>query len=104
MKNSSQTQHHRSETKKKEEQEMEEIAGCRVQAGSREQGNSSRWKPMEQDAEQLISLWHSENFEILAKFRYGHILAMIAKIRYHSENSNFRYACYFRYDSEIHYA
>ena len=51
MKNSSQTQHHRSETKKKEEQKMEEIAGCRVQAGSREQGNSSRWKPMEQDAE-----------------------------------------------------
>ena len=52
MKNSSQTQHHRSETKKKEEKKMEEIAGCRVQAGSMEQGNSSRWKPMEQDAEQ----------------------------------------------------
>ena len=30
---------------------------------------------------------HSENFAILAKFRYGHIFAMIAKIRYHSENS-----------------
>ena len=30
---------------------------------------------------------HSENFAILAKFRYGHIFSMIAKIRYHSENS-----------------
>ena len=29
----------------------------------------------------------SENFAILAKFRYGHIFAIIAKIRYHSENS-----------------
>ena len=29
----------------------------------------------------------SENFAILAKFRYGHIFAMIAKIRYHSESS-----------------
>ena len=28
----------------------------------------------------------SENFAILAKFRYGHIFAMIAKIRYHSKN------------------
>ena len=27
-----------------------------------------------------------ENFAILAKFRYGHIFAMIAKIRYHSES------------------
>ena len=30
---------------------------------------------------------HRENFAILAKFRYGHIFAMIAKIRYHRENS-----------------
>ena len=30
---------------------------------------------------------HGENFAILAKFLYGHIFAMIAKIRYHSENS-----------------
>ena len=29
---------------------------------------------------------HSENFAILAKFFYGHIFAMIAKIRYHSES------------------
>ena len=42
MKNSSQTQHHRLETKKKEEHKIEEIAGCRMQAGSREQWNSSR--------------------------------------------------------------
>ena len=28
----------------------------------------------------------SKNFVILAKFRYGHIFAMIAKIRYHSES------------------
>ena len=41
MKNSSQTQYHRSDTKKKEEQKMEEIAGCRMQAGS---WNSSRRK------------------------------------------------------------
>ena len=27
----------------------------------------------------------SKNFAILEKFRYGHIFAMIAKIRYHSE-------------------
>ena len=36
MKNLSQTQHHRLKTKKKEEQKMEEITGCRVKAGSRE--------------------------------------------------------------------
>ena len=30
---------------------------------------------------------HSENFVILAKFRYGHIFAMIEKIRYHIQNS-----------------
>ena len=30
---------------------------------------------------------HSENFVIPAKFRYAHFLAMIAKFRYHSENS-----------------
>ena len=29
---------------------------------------------------------HSENFAILAKFRYAHFFAMIAKILYHSEN------------------
>ena len=29
-----------------------------------------------------ISLWHSENFAILAKFHYGQIFAMIAKFRY----------------------
>ena len=29
---------------------------------------------------------HSENFAILAKFRYAQFFAMIAKIRYHSEN------------------
>ena len=29
----------------------------------------------------------SENFAILAKFCYGHIFAMIAKIRYDNENS-----------------
>ena len=39
MKNSSQTQHHRSETKRKEEHKIEEIrkkedAGCRLEAGS----------------------------------------------------------------------
>ena len=29
----------------------------------------------------------SENFAILVKYLYGHIFAMIAKIRYHNENS-----------------
>ena len=47
MKNLSKTQHHRSKTKKKEEQKIKEIPGCRVQARSREQWNSSRRKPME---------------------------------------------------------
>ena len=42
MKNSSQTQHHRSETEKKEEPKIEEIARCRMQVGSREQWNSNR--------------------------------------------------------------
>ena len=56
----------------------------------------------------------------LRNFRYAHYFAMIAKFRYHCENSlslrkfairekvtvhsenlNFRYALYFRYDSEI---
>ena len=35
---------------------------------------------------------HSENFAILAKFRYGHIFAMAIF---------FFYACNFRYHSEI---
>ena len=30
---------------------------------------------------------HSENFTIPAKFRYAQFFAMIAKFRYHSENS-----------------
>ena len=30
---------------------------------------------------------HSENFAIPTKFRYAQFFAMIAKIRYHSENS-----------------
>ena len=29
---------------------------------------------------------HSENFAILAKFRYAQFFAMIAKFRYHSKN------------------
>ena len=36
--------------------------------------------------ELLKFLNHSENFAILAKCRYGHIFAMIAKIRYHSKS------------------
>ena len=49
MKNSSQTQHHRSETKRKEDQKIEEIrkkedAGCRMQdAGCRMQEAGSQW-------------------------------------------------------------
>ena len=70
MKNSSQTQHHRLETKRKEEQKIEEIrkkkrmqdVGCRMKdAGCRMQEAGSQWN----------SSRRSENSE----FRYG-----IAKI------------------------
>ena len=44
---------------------------------------------------------HSENFTIPTKFRYAQFFAMIAKITMHSEDLNFLYASYFRYDSEI---
>ena len=30
---------------------------------------------------------HSKNFAISAKFRYAHFFTMVAKFRYHSENS-----------------
>ena len=47
-----------------------------------------------QHCELEISLWHSENFAIRAKFsqsernfRYGEIFAMITKFRYDSEIS-----------------
>ena len=49
-----------------------------------------------------------ENFATIAKISQSlqnfamHIFfAIIAKITVHSENSNFRYASHFRYDSEI---
>ena len=74
MKNSSQTQHHSSETKRKEEQKIE-IARCReagtVAAGSRNQWNSDEQK---------------------AKICYAGIFAIIAKITVHSKNFNFFYA------------
>ena len=47
---------------------------------------------------------HCENFAIPAKFRYAQFFAIITKVTVYSENLNFRYALYFRYDSEIHYA
>ena len=47
---------------------------------------------------------HSKNFAIPAKFHYAQFFAIIAKVTMHSENLNFRYALYFRYGSEIHYA
>ena len=43
----------------------------------------------------------SENFAILANISLCYIFAIIAKIAVHSENSNFRCACNFRYDSKI---
>ena len=76
MKNSSQTQHHRSETKKKEEQKIEEIAGCRLEARSNGTVAAGR---MEQCPNNDFRNG-SENFAIC------HIFAMIAKIRYHSES------------------
>ena len=42
-----------------------------------------------------------ENFAVLVKISLCHIFAIIEEITVHSENSNFRYACNFRYDSEI---
>ena len=76
MKNSSQTQHHRSETKKKEEQKIKEISGCRLEAGSNETVEAGR---MEQ---YLNSDFRngSKNFAIPAKFSLCHIFAMIATI------------------------
>ena len=75
MKNSSQTQHHRSETKRKEEQKIEEIRkkrGCRMQeAGS--QWNSSR---MSENSEFRRDC---ENFAILAKFSLCENFARLAK-------------------------
>ena len=59
MKNSSQTQHHRSKTKRKEEHKIEE-----KEAGS--SGNNSQWNS-------------AGNFATLGDF------AMIANFRYHSE-------------------
>ena len=76
MKNSSQTQHHRSETKKKEEQKMGEIAGCRLEAGTVAAGS--------RNSEFRYGI--AKNFVIPAKFLLCHIFDLIAKIRYHSEN------------------
>ena len=59
MKNSSQTQHHRSETKRKEEQKIEEKKAW-------SSGNSSQWNS-------------AGNFSTLGDF------AMIANFRYDSE-------------------
>ena len=69
MKNSSQTQHHRSEAKRKEEQKIEEN-----EAGSN--GTVAR--------EELCLN--------SAKIRCAGIFAIIAKITVHSKNFNFRYA------------
>ena len=42
-----------------------------------------------------------KNFTIPGKFRYAQFFAIIAKVTVHSENLNFRYALYFRYDNGI---
>ena len=56
-----------------------------------------------------IFAMHCENFSTIVKisqslrnFRYAYFFAIIAKVTVHSENLNFRYTLYFRYDSEIH--
>ena len=50
-----------------------------------------------------FSLWHSENFARIAKILQSlRKFAIIGKVTVHSENSNFRYACNFCYDSENH--
>ena len=75
MKNSSQTQHHRSETKRKEEQKIEEIRkkrGCRMQdAGCRKQGANGT----------VAAGVRTVNFAGIAKFSQG-----LRKFRNHSEN------------------
>ena len=83
MKNSSQTQHHRSETKRKEEKKIEknsklEDAGCKLEAGSRTVAARRR------------NQWNSDELE--AKIRYAGIFSIIEKITVHSKNFNFRYA------------
>ena len=91
MKNSSQTQHHRSETKRKEEQKIEEIrkkkkedAGCRMQEAGSQWNSSRRSNPRIFAMIAKISLGlrklhnHSENFAILAKLR---IFARLTKFR-----------------------
>ena len=75
MKNSSQTQHHRSKTKRKEEQKIEEIRKKKKDAGCRLEARTNG------------TVMNSE-----AKIRYAGIFAIIAKITVHSENFNFRYA------------
>ena len=88
MKNSSQTQHHRSETKRKEEKKIEkknsklEDAGCRLEAGSNGTVAAGR---MEQCLNSDFRNG-SENFAIPVKFSLCHIFAMIAKIRYNIES------------------
>ena len=59
---------------------MEEISGCRVQAGSREQNSSCRKQNQCNSDEQE------------AKIHYAGIFAIIAKITVHRENFNFRYS------------
>ena len=63
---------------------------------------------MQQKARRIFTMY-CENFariakilQSLRKFRYAQFFAIIAKVTVHSENLNFRYAFYFRYDSEIH--
>ena len=51
-----------------------------------------------------FSLCIAKISQSLRNFRYAHFFAIIAKVTVHRENLNFRYALYFRYDSEIHYA
>ena len=64
MKNSSQTQHHRSETEMKEEEKIEEIrkiedAGCRLEVGT-----------IGTVAGTVPKFATDDNFAMIAKFRY----------------------------------
>ena len=97
MKNPSQTQHHRSETKRKEEHKIKEIrkkedAGCRMQdAGCRKQGvngtvaaevktvNFTGIAKISQGLQKFCN--HSEIFAILAKFSLCEFFARLAKFR-----------------------
>ena len=92
MKNSSQTQHHRPETKTKVEKKIknnEAGSNGTIATEIMEQCLESDFRygiaKISQGLQKFCN--DSENFAIPAKFSLCYIFAMIAKIHYHGENS-----------------